>query len=401
MSKALNAGCWNSTRLRELCEVIPGRHIVEENHNRSQRGIPYLTGPSDFGSQQATASRWTEKPDVMCAPNDVLVTVKGAGVAKVNFAPSEPACIGRQLMAIRARPGKTNATFIFFALQWAQEQLKSQATGATVPGLSIQDLENLHLPNPPTEKHERIAARLLGQLAEVERARAAVEAQLQVAEALPGAYLRAIFNTEAVKRWPTKPLSEVSKISGGVTLGRDLRGRETRAVPYLRVANVKDGRLDLSDVKEIEATEDEIADCRLIFGDILLTEGGDPDKLGRGTYWQEQISECIHQNHIFRVRFDLTEFNPSFVAFQMGSPYGKAYFLVHAKQTTGIASINKTVLSKFPLLVPHFDKQCAIASQLEAERKEAQFLRQRLEQKLAAVENLSSTLLREAFSGNI
>jgi type I restriction enzyme S subunit len=165
--------------------------------------------------------------------------------------------------------------------------------------------------------------------------------------------------------WPIRPLAEVAQISSGFTLGRDLEGKKCRKVPYLRVANVKDGHLDLKEVKTTEATEVEIEDCLLKYGDVLLTEGGDPDKLGRGTYWEEQVPECAHQNHIFRVRFDLLEFDPAFLAFQFGSPYGKAYFLRHAKQTTGIATINKQVLSAFPLMVPSLDEQRDISGRLK------------------------------------
>jgi type I restriction enzyme S subunit len=130
------------------------------------------------------------------------------------------------------------------------------------------------------------------------------------------------------------------------------------------VANVKDGFLNLSDVKKTLASEEEIDSCRLQPGDVLLTEGGDPDKLGRGTYWQGEIGECLHQNHIFRIRFNQDQFDPAFLALQFRSPYGKSYFLRHAKQTTGIATINQTVLSNFPLIVPPFAEQQKLAASL-------------------------------------
>ncbi len=74
--------CWRRVRLGDVCQVIPGRHIIETAHNRLAQGVPYITGPSDFGDIQATPTRWTETPDVMCAPADTLVTVKGAGVER-------------------------------------------------------------------------------------------------------------------------------------------------------------------------------------------------------------------------------------------------------------------------------------------------------------------------------
>jgi len=90
---------------------------------------------------------------------------------------------------------------------------------------------------------------------------------------------------------------------------------------------VKDGQLALEDVYSVHASDLEIEKWRLRRGDLLLTEGGDPDKLGRGRCWEEQIPECIHQNHIFRVRFGAAAVLPEFAALQAASPYGKGYFL--------------------------------------------------------------------------
>ena len=104
------------------------------------------------------------------------------------------------------------------------------------------------------------------------------------------------------KEWKEIKLKEISEIVSGVTKGRKLTGKSTIFVPYLRVANVQDGYLDLTEIKDIEVLPSDIEKYALQDGDILLTEGGDPDKLGRGTVWNGQIPMCIHQNHIFRVR---------------------------------------------------------------------------------------------------
>lgn len=167
------------------------------------------------------------------------------------------------------------------------------------------------------------------------------------------------------KGWKLSNIGEVGEIVSGITLGKKIRKATTRSVPYLRVANVKDGYLDLSNVYEIEATEEEIKKWKLKFGDILLTEGGDADKLGRGTFWAGKIHECIHQNHIFRVRFDLNKFSPQFIAAQISSSFCKSYFLAHAKQTTGIATINQQILAACPLIVPPLEEQKRIAAILD------------------------------------
>jgi type I restriction enzyme S subunit len=201
--------------------------------------------------------------------------------------------------------------------------------------------------------------------------------------------------------WRRIRLGDVGEIVSGITLGRRVNGVRTRTVPYLRVANVKDGYLDLSDVYGIDATEVEIQKLRLQHGDLLLTEGGDADKLGRGTFWEEQLPECIHQNHIFRVRFDPDRFCPKFLSAQLASPYGKSYFLAHAKQTTGIATINQKVLAAFPLMVPPLAEQQRIASVLEDRLASVERMRLALMDQLAAINKLPAGYLRQAFNGEL
>jgi type I restriction enzyme S subunit len=136
----------------------------------------------------------------------------------------------------------------------------------------------------------------------------------------------------------------------------------------LRVANVQDGFLRLEEIKTIPATADEIAQYRLQKDDILLTEGGDPDKLGRGAVWRGEIDMCIHQNHIFRVRLTNDSLVSDYVSALLGSAYGKRYFLKAAKQTTGIASINRRQLGGFPVLLAPIGLQRKYAALVSVSR---------------------------------
>ena len=163
------------------------------------------------------------------------------------------------------------------------------------------------------------------------------------------------------------------------------------------MANVQDGYLNLSEIKEIEVLPTDIAKYRLIDGDILLTEGGDPDKLGRGTVWREHVEDCIHQNHIFRVRIETDRLLPDFLSVLLGSERGKRYFLRAAKQTTGIASINSTQLKNFPALIPSLDLQQRFAKSVVS----TQNLKKRLVETETTTNALFSSLLQRAFNGGM
>jgi predicted GIY-YIG superfamily endonuclease len=103
--------------------------------------------------------------------------------------------------------------------------------------------------------------------------------------------------------WVWARLDAVAALKGGITVDKNRKSAHARMIPYLRVANVQRGYLDLAEVKKIEAPETAINELRLEPGDVLFTEGGDRDKLGRGWIWEGQLPECIHQNHVFVLGF--------------------------------------------------------------------------------------------------
>ena len=149
-----------------------------------------------------------------------------------------------------------------------------------------------------------------------------------------------------------KHLEDVADICSGITKGRKVLGLELREVPYMAVSNVKMGYIDLSTVKTIMATENEIKQYRLFPNDILMTEGGDPDKVGRGAIIRNPPKDCIHQNHIFRVRLHKDVLLPEFFEEYLQGNSARRYFLKAAKQTTGIASINMKQLRALPVKIP-------------------------------------------------
>lgn len=165
--------------------------------------------------------------------------------------------------------------------------------------------------------------------------------------------------------WCWVTLETIAEIEGGITKDQKRpRSSTMREVPYLRVANVQRGFLNLAEMKTILAEEEEIQALRLLQGDILFTEGGDRDKLGRGWVWNGELAECIHQNHIFRARPRRELVEPKFVSYH-GNYFGQKWFVRTGKQTTNLASINKGVLRRFPVPVAPLNEQRRIVAKIE------------------------------------
>jgi len=173
-----------------------------------------------------------------------------------------------------------------------------------------------------------------------------------------------------------------------------------RVIPYLRVANVQRGNLDLSQIKTIEAAEIDVSELRLQPGDILFTEGGDRDKLGRGWIWEGQLAECIHQNHVFRGRLFSTNVSPKFVSWY-GNSFGQRYFFDEGKHTTNLASINMTKLSNLPVPLPPCDEQREIVAQVERRLSVIETLEGAVWENLQRGERLRQRILGSAFAGDL
>lgn len=287
--------------------------------------------------------------------------------------------------------------FLYYYLRQPHyiELATARSTGANLPRLSPKELAEFTIFIPPLEEQRRIAA-ILDKADAVRRKRK--EAIALTEELLRSAFLD-MFGDPVTnpKGWEVHRLDKLAIIQSGIAKGKKNDPSKTISIPYMRVANVQDGYIDINEIKELEVLPTEVNRYALKECDLLLTEGGDPDKLGRGAVWYGEIQPCIHQNHIFCVRSTQTLAEPEYLSALIGSDYGKKYFLRAAKQTTGIATINKTQLSRFPVLLPP----------LELQHKYTQFIRslrstrQHLNKKQEYMDNLFNSLLQRAFRGEL
>jgi type I restriction enzyme S subunit len=298
---------------------------------------------------------------LQAADDALLPTAQAAFQALVEAPPRSPRRPGEQLPlwetgASAQRQAWERVASAFDAL--TADPRTIEALKQTVLGLAVQ---GKLVPQDPDDE----PASVLLERIEAEKTRLVNAGKVRKRKALPCLEAGEV-PYRLPESWSWIKLDEIAEIASGVTKGRDLSKSKTVTLPYLRVANVQRGYLDLSKIKEIEIKEAEQDKYLLRNGDLLLTEGGDADKLGRSAIWGNQIPNCIHQNHIFRARMYLTESSAEWIMLCTNSQYGRRYFLGSAKQTTNLASINMTQLRNFPVPLPPFPEQRRIVAQVEA-----------------------------------
>jgi len=200
------------------------------------------------------------------------------------------------------------------------------------------------------------------------------------------------------EHWAVAPFDKLAVVIGGVTKGRDLRGRDVVTCPYLAVANVQRGFFKLTNLKTIQIGKEELNKYLVQEGDLLITEGGDWDKVGRTAIWRGGVDNCLHQNHVFKARVPSSSLLNEWVELVFNSGVGRDYFAGASKQTTNLASINMTQLRSFPMPIPPIDEQRSVLAKLDALTELAGVWRNKLEKKQRLASLLADTTVA-AFTG--
>lgn len=393
---------WTKQPIKELLDgQWPGEWGSEPDHGLPSVVVYRSTDLDDAGHLLEDGGVYRFIPPIKLnakklVVGDILIEASGGAPDRpvgraAQFAGSRgESAIGANFLRT-LRPKKTVCTsFLRWALVALQQQsaiwrYQQQTTGMI--NLKVNDYLNHLIDTPPLQEQLRIAEILSTMDEAIEQTEALIAKYHQIKAGLMhdlftrglthDGHLRPtcaqapdLYKDSPIglipKEWEVKPLGLLAEIVSGVTLGSKSEINNDVGVPYLRVANVQDGYFDLKEVKNIRVSRLQLEKLQLKFGDVLMNEGGDFDKLGRGSVWQEEIKPCIHQNHVFRVRPRYGELRSHFLAFWSQSEMGKQYFVLSSKQSTNLASINSTQLNRFPVALPSSIEQEGIEVRIVA-----------------------------------
>ncbi|MFJ6693790.1 restriction endonuclease subunit S [Streptomyces sp. NPDC091294] len=283
--------------------------------------------------------------------------------------------------------------FLAHAIQVRTPQILAmvEETSHGTGRLDTERLQELEIGVPSEEVQRRIIAAH----GVVERRIAALERVRAKLKAVEGALTVEAFGS--IDSHGLKvPLESIATVTAGVTLGSEPVGEDVIELPYLRVANVLDGRIDTTNLKKVRILRSQYERYALRSGDLLLTEGGDMDKLGRGAVWDGRIEQCLHQNHVFKVRCG-DEMLPDFLALYTSSKAGRAYFQSVGKQTTNLASINSTQVKSMPVPVASLAQQEKVLGPIRSVRSRIAVT----DRRIAKLRIVQRGMLESLLSGNV
>ncbi len=309
--------------------------------------------------------------------------------------------------------------FIFYVSKSSKflAQIEADAIQTTISNFNGEKYGNIEILIPPVETQKYIVSFLERKTAAINTLIAKKQRLIQLLEKKRTALINQAVTKglnpnapikdsgipwigEIPKHWEVKRLKFIAEVRGGVAKGRDLKDKNIVELPYLRVANVQDGYLDLSDVSTIAIEINEERRYLLHKGDILMNEGGDNDKLGRGAVWHGQIERCIHQNHVFAVR-PFRGVNSYWINLATQASYLKHFFLVRSKKTTNLASISSSNLKESPIIFPPIQEQEEILTKVQVKLDQIQNIYTTVVFQIEKLQEYRRSLITAAVTGKL
>lgn len=365
---------WPGDRL-DLSQIRP-KSAVAIGYTRFQSGdvvVPKITPTFE-------ASRSALIPDL---PDSV-----GTGTTEIHVVRPGSEIDGRYLL------------YIFHShdfLKTGAAQMYGVAGQKRVPDDLIRDWT---VALPPLHEQRRIADFLDAETARIDGVRHKRDRQQVALEEFALSRVSAVVPSESVVDFVR--LGYLAVIQSGITVdGNRGPGTDSVTLPYLRVANVQNGHVDLGSVSEITVPRSVARSATLKLGDVLMTEGGDLDKLGRGTVWLDEIKDCLHQNHVFAVRPDRRQLVPEYLALLTRTSYARSYFESTGTKTTNLASTSSSKIRDFRIPLPDVAEQARVFRETDAWLSDVAKLDAVLSQQSSLLAERRQALITAAVTGQI
>ena len=420
---------WEMRKIKQLADPNVENSFVDGDWIESpyivDSGIRYLTtgniGDGVFkeqGNGYITLKTFEELACKYAFPGDLIISRLNAPYGRSCILPSNYAeyVVAVDNVILRTQEDKRYICYVS-QCDGYKHTVEDDAKGTTMKRISRTNLGNIVMPLPPIQQQHRIADYLDRKCSQID---AIIARQQEVIEKLKAYKLSVI--TEAVTKslnpnvpmkdsgvewigeipvhWTIGQLKHYASLRAGLTLGKKYPPNSKLVeVPYLRVANVQGDYVKLDDIADVSVLPEEIEKYSLHKNELLMTEGGQRDKLGRGCIWNGEIQPCLHQNHVFAVTTDTSKLRIEFLNYVTSSNVARVYFDYTAKKTTNLASTNSTVILQFKLPIPPIKEQDSVVSYLETKCTEIDRCLSNTELIISKLQNYKKSLIYEVVTG--
>jgi type I restriction enzyme S subunit len=287
---------------------------------------------------------------------------------------------------------RVTADYLARALQGLSHKLLQTVRGTTADNIPTDVLRGLELPVPPLAEQERIAAIL----ERADRLRRLRRYAVEMGEEILRSVFLKVFGDATLNpnKWDTQLLREfvVAGPQNGVYKPASAYGTGT---PILRIDGFYDAAVeDLSQLKRVRLSEDEIASYGLHENDIVINRVNSRPFLGKSAIIPMLKEPTVFESNLMRISVDTGRLNPSYLIHLLQTDFIRNQIQLCGKDAVNQASINQEDVKGLQIRLPAPALQKTFANvvrpieRLRAIRREA----------LRQAEHLFQTLLHRAFT---
>jgi type I restriction enzyme S subunit len=397
---------WRSASIGEVASVDSGPAFQSKLFGGPSEGTRLLRGDNiEPGALRWQRTRtWpderlsgfesllVEVGDIILAMDRPVIT---SGLKLGRVTPNDlPALLVQRVARIRTTGVESGYLYHLLESRQFVHHLRGNQVGTQIPHITLKTIREFPVPLPPIHEQRRITDILEDHLSCLDAAEQGLRRSL-----------RRLSSYEAVglslcREGIETPLGDVTEIQGGIQK-QPKRAPKQNAYPFLRVANVTKNGLDLDEVHLVELFDGELDRLRLKAGDLLVVEGnGSPSQIGRAALWDGSIADCVHQNHLIRVR-PKPVLSAPYLEAVWNSPQNRRELTDLASSSSGLHTLSVSKLKSLKVLVPTLDRQRELVAQVQGIRDRRRRLDTELNLAASRTQQLRRSLLAAAFSGRL
>ena len=399
-------------RLGDVAEVVAGVGFPKDLQGKEHAEVPVfkvgdISAAWTSGQRQLRSSRnYLTAPQAASlgrlVPAGATVFAKIGEALRLNRRAvlAQPSLVDNNVMGLVPRPEQLSPMYLFYFMQTVDLGQLSRATA--VPSIRKSDVVEIPIPLPPLTEQESIVAEIEKQFSRLDEAVANLKRVKANLKRYKAAVLKAAVEGELIDgaeyaEWRNAQISDVAKIISGLTKNPK-RAALPRKLPYLRVANVYANELRLDQVATIGVADSEVDKLLVRRGDLLVVEGnGSADQIGRVALWDGSIRNCVHQNHLIKVRLG-EDVMPEWALAWLLSPGGRREIEQVSSSTSGLHTLSTGKVGRLPLPVPPIAEQHRIVAEVDRRLSIVREVEAEIDANLKRAEALRQAVLSIALS---
>lgn len=393
MNSALPTTPWVMRRLDEVATLMMGQAPPGSAYNFDGDGLPLIAGAGDLGSSTPQPKKWTTVTPRVSEVDDLIVCVR-ATIGDTNWA-DQRYCLGRGVAGVRAS-AEVDRHFLAYWVRACATYLRSKGRGSTFLQISKANLAALPVPAPPLSVQRRlvsVVSESLDRVAEMQRLRGECLAEAAKVEA-------AVFADFVEQLGGDVPVVQLGDVLTRTQYGTSKKAnKDRRGVPCLRMPNIKDGHLDIGDLKHVELTEKELAKWTLEHGDVLINRTNSLELVGKAAMFDLDSGPWVSASYLVRLKVDRAQALPEYVTAVINSRIGRSYVYRTARRAIGMVNINSKEIQAMPIPLPGLEQQRAVIERMAIAHRACVGLQEQLDR--TAVDSLPGAILRRAFAGEL